>query len=78
MAIVVNNPSGTTDEGSNAAGLIISLAIVVVLVLGAIYLLPRIAERAAPAANPGANINVTLPTGGDSGAPQGTPSTPTQ
>jgi hypothetical protein len=80
MAIIVNNPgeTRTVDSGSDAASWMLAVAVIIILIVGAVYLLPRIAYRGTPApAAPGANINVTLPantgsTGGTSGTTGGT------
>ena len=88
MAIVVNNPAETrqVDSGSDAASWMMAVAVIIILALGAFYLLPIIAGRANPAPQaPGANINVTLPsnpasgaTGAGTGATGGTGATQTQ
>jgi len=72
---IVNTPSGREvrevyDSGNDMASWVVALAIIVVLVLGAVYLLPRLASQsAAPTQQTPSNINVTLPTG--SGAVEG-------
>jgi hypothetical protein len=74
MAIVVNNPSETRSadtSGSDAASWMMAVAVIIILALGAFYLLPRIAARGTPAPQtPGTNINVSLPgtSGGANGA----------
>jgi hypothetical protein len=57
---VVNTPSGTRDTSdSSAAGWIVALVVLAVIVLGALVW----ARRGIPApTNPGTNINVTAPT----------------
>jgi hypothetical protein len=82
MAIVVNNPADRqVDSGSDAASWMMAVAVIIILALGAFYLLPRIAARSTPAAPaPGANINVTLPsnTSGGTGASAAPGATQTQ
>ncbi len=73
MAIVVNNPAETrqVDSGSDAASWMMAVAVIIILALGAFYLLPRLASRAPAAPAPGANINVTLPAGNSGGTGAG-------
>jgi len=72
---IVNTPSGREvreyDSGNDMASWVVALAIIVVLVLGAVYLLPRLANNNA--ANPAtpSNINVTLPSTSGAGAGAG-------
>jgi hypothetical protein len=66
MTTVVNNPGGS--DGSGVGTVIGIIVVVVLLIILVVYGLPALRGGAAPA-NPGANINVTLPAG--SGAPGG-------
>ena len=64
---IVTTPGTTSDSG--AAGWVVAFVILAVIVLGALVW----ARRGAPApANPGANINVTVPGVGGNGAGGGT------
>ena len=60
MAIVVNSPAERGDSASDIANLVMAFAVILVLLFGALYILPRLASRAAAPATP-TNINVTLP-----------------
>ncbi len=65
MTTIVNTPNSGGDSG---AGFIALLIVVILLVLGALFIWPGYMRGKTPAATPGANINVTLPTGsGNSG-----------
>jgi branched-subunit amino acid permease len=75
MAIVVNNPAETREvdtSGSDAVSWMMAVAVIIILAIGAFYLLPRIAARSTPTPQaPGANINVTLPSNTGAGAGTG-------
>ncbi len=60
MATIVNTP-GNPNE-SSSAGWAVAVIILLVVIAGGIFWYTR--HRAAPA-NPGATIQVNLPTGGD-------------
>jgi hypothetical protein len=76
MSTIVNTPNGPTNDSS--AGWAVAVIILLVVVAGGIFWYAK--YRGAPA-NPGATIQVNLPTGGDNsgggtGGPAPTP-TPT-
>jgi|GEM_PF-2695698 len=78
MAIVVNNPAETrdVDSGSDAVSWMFAVAIIIILAVGAFYLLPRLAYRApAPQTPAPQNINVTIPTPTTGGANTGSGAT---
>jgi hypothetical protein len=62
---VINNPSAArerTDEGSAVAGWAAALLILAAVILGALYILPRLATPAATTPQ-GIDVNVSLPEG---------------
>ena len=68
MATVVNAPG---DRGDSSAGWAVAVIILLVVIAGFAFWYMR--SRGAPAASPGANIQVNLPVGGDSGGGSGAP-----
>ncbi len=69
MTTVINNPG---EKESTGTGIVVGILVVLLIViLLAVFGLPYLRNRGTPApANPGANINVNLPTGGTSGGGQ--------
>jgi hypothetical protein len=66
MVTIVNTPNGS-GEGSGA-GVAAIVIVVVLIILFALFVWPGFVKGGAGApAAPGANINVTLPTGGGEG-----------
>lgn len=66
MATIINTP-GNTSGNDNGAGWSVAIIILIILIgLGAYFLLYHRGVP-APASNGGANINVTLPSGGTGG-----------
>lgn len=65
MTTIVNTPNSGGDSG---AGFMVLVIVIILLVLGALFIWPGYMRGKAPEAAPGANINITLPTGsGDNG-----------
>ncbi len=70
MATIINNPD--TGNSGSGVGWVAAVVIILILVIGAIYLLPRLRGGAAGG---GTNINVQLPnSSGASGATTPAPS----
>ncbi len=72
---IINNPSGAPsryDSSGDAVGWVALAVIALLLILGAVYLLPRLRTTTPAAPNTGTptNINVTVPgnAGGTGGA----------
>jgi len=61
METIVNTPGNSGDNSS--AGWAVAVVILLVVIVGGIFWYTRYHRAAAPA--PGANIQVNLPTGGD-------------
>lgn len=66
MATVVNNPG---DSGGSSAGWAVAVVILLVVIVGGIVWYTR--YRSVPAQPAGINVDVNLPTGGDSGGSGG-------
>jgi len=60
MATIVNTPG---DQSDSSAGWAVAVIILLVVIAGIAFWYMR--GRAAPAASPGATVQVNLPTGGD-------------
>ncbi len=64
MATIINNPQPsdrTVFESDSSSGWVATVIILLVLIFGGVYLWMQ--YRRAPAPQPGASINVTLPAG---------------
>ncbi|MES2437341.1 MAG: hypothetical protein V4519_05025 [Patescibacteria group bacterium] len=61
------------ERESSGTGVVVGILVVLlIVVLLAVFGLPYLQNRGTPApANPGASINVNLPTGGDTGGQTG-------
>jgi hypothetical protein len=71
MVTVVNSPAGT-DDAAGAGGWAVATVAIILIVLFALFLWPRLSSRAPAANDGGANINVTLPnSGGTNGGATG-------
>ncbi|MDB5238048.1 MAG: hypothetical protein JWM46_318 [Candidatus Kaiserbacteria bacterium] len=64
MADTVVVDRGSNSQDNSAVGMVLALIVVLALVIGGVYLYRHGGARAA---NPGTNINVTLPAAGSSG-----------
>lgn len=67
MATIVNTPGG--DNSDSSAGWAVAVIILLVVIAGIAFWYMR--SQRAPAASPGATIQVNLPQGGDSGGGNG-------
>lgn len=75
MATIVNNPG---ERGDSSAGWAVAVIILLVVIAGVGFWYLR-GRSAAPAATPGANIQVNIPTpGGNSGGEGGSAPAPAQ
>ncbi len=61
MATIINNPTGTSDEGSGVALIVGIIAVVVLGILFVVYLLPGI-RAANDSTPPNTEIKINLPT----------------
>ena len=72
MTTVVNNPGGGSGDSSGTGMVVGVLLAIIIIVLFFLYGLPALRGNQAPK-NDSMDINVTLPTGGDSSAPAPAP-----
>ena len=79
MALVINNPTEGRVVDSSGMGAVLGIIVAILAItLFLVYGLPAIRRGAAPASNPGANINVRLPspnTGNNTPSPSPAPVT---
>ncbi len=68
MTTIINTP-GSGGNGDSGSGFLALLIVIILLVLGALFIWPGYMRGNAPA-QPGANINLTLPANGGSGTNQ--------
>ena len=65
---IINTPGSTrTSDDASAAGWVVAIIVILAILFGGFFLLRRgVAPAGVPNTGAGANINVTLPTGGGS------------